>query len=204
MTIYDHALALARVVADHAPLLGATLAGPAGGQVGALIAQAFGTRDDPEAMLAAITRDPEATAKLRAIETTHQAALARMHLEAETAALREVNATMRAELEADDKFRGRWRPTFGYVMAGAFGLQIIATSAATLAGAFIHPQHAGEILNAVAEHTAAQTAIWTVALGVLGVQAYRRSGDKRAAMGHPEPSLVARILGEPDPGARHD
>lgn len=193
MSWQDKAETVARAVADHAPLLGSALLGPAGATAGSLIASVFGTGNDPDQIAAAIAQDPQAGIKLRQIEADHRKEITRLYFEAETARIQEVNATMRAELETDDKYRGRWRPTFGYVMAASFGLQVTANVAAIGAAAFVHPEHAGTILNAVADLANAQTAIWSVGLGVLGVQAYRRSGDKRAAMGHPQPGLLDRI-----------
>jgi len=184
---------LGHQVADYAPLLGAALAGGAGKAVGSIVAQAFGSSSDPGEISQAIAQDPQAAIKLRQIEADNRATLTRLHLEAETARQAEVNKTMRAELAAEDSYRGRWRPTFGYVMAGSFGLQVIANVAAVVAAAFVHPAEAGKILGAVADLAAAQTTIWGVALSVLGVQAYRRSGDKRAAMGIPQPTLLERI-----------
>ena len=45
--------------------------------------------------------------------------------EAQTA-WREVNATLRAETRAEDAYVRRWRPTFGYAVTAAWGLQMAA------------------------------------------------------------------------------
>lgn len=57
-----------RAVADAAPILGSLAAGPAGGAVGALIAQRLGTAADPEAVLEAMKSDPDALLKIRQLE----------------------------------------------------------------------------------------------------------------------------------------
>lgn len=57
-----------RAVADAAPILGSLAAGPAGGAVGALIAQKLGTASDPEAVLEAMKADPEALLKIKQLE----------------------------------------------------------------------------------------------------------------------------------------
>lgn len=61
------------VISVGAPLLGGALFGPAGAAVGSIIAGKFGVSPDatPDQVLTAINGDPDATLKLREIETTH-------------------------------------------------------------------------------------------------------------------------------------
>ena len=102
--------------------------------------------------------------------------------EAETA-LREVNATMRAETGAGDAYVRRWRPTFGYAVTAAWALQMAAIAWAVVA----HPSEAPAILAAAAS----LSAMWGVALAVLGVAVHERSRDKALAAGQPGSGLAS-------------
>jgi hypothetical protein len=105
-----------------------------------------------------------------------------MTLEAETARLAQINQTMRAELQAEDPFRARWRPTFGYAAALTWTAQVGGTVYAIVA----NPEFAAEIINAVT----ALTPMWSVALAVLGVSIRQRSRDKELAAGRQPSGLL--------------
>ena len=117
--------------------------------------------------LAAANRRIEAAARSREAET----------------ALRAVNATMRAETRAEDAYVRRWRPTFGYAVTAAWAVQTGAIAWAVVA----RPAEAPAILAAAAS----LSAMWGVALAVLGVAAHDRSRDKALAAGQPAPGLAA-------------
>ena len=68
--------ALGKQITRAAPALGGALGGPAGAAVGGLIAHAFGTEPEPDAIARAIAADPEAAVKLREIELRHAETLA--------------------------------------------------------------------------------------------------------------------------------
>jgi hypothetical protein len=91
--------------------------------------------------------------------------------ELENARLAEVNQTMRAEANSEDPWVRRWRPMFGYSIAFAWTVQMLAVSAAIL----LAPHTAPALLMALGEGTALQ---WSIALAVLGVGIYSRSRDK--------------------------
>lgn len=64
------------IVSKYAPLLGASLGGPAGGVIGSLISVAFGGNSkQPDDLMRRITSDPEAELKLRDLEYKHQESL---------------------------------------------------------------------------------------------------------------------------------
>lgn len=64
---------LISLVSKSAPLLGAALAGPFGGTVGALIAAEFGGKSSvPEELLNLVGKDAESDAKLKQIEASNQ------------------------------------------------------------------------------------------------------------------------------------
>ena len=120
----------------------------------------------PEA-LAAASRRIEAEARSREAET----------------AWREVNATMRAETRAEDAYVRRWRPTFGYAVTAAWALQMAAIAWAVIA----HPLDAPAIFAGAAS----LSAMWGVALAVLGIAVHERSRDKALAAGQPAPGLAS-------------
>ncbi|WP_241085752.1 hypothetical protein [Candidatus Vondammii sp. HM_W22] len=92
---------ISNAVAKAAPLVGTLLGGPAGAAVGGLVASALGTEADPAAITTAL-QDPAALERIRKLEQDNQTDLTRMHLEAETTRLAEVNQTIRAEAASHD------------------------------------------------------------------------------------------------------
>ena len=172
-------------VAKAAPLLGGALGGPAGGAVGGLIASALGVEEKPDAIAKALESDPQAIIKLQELQKTHQRELERMHLEAETARLSEINKTMRAEVTANDGYVRRWRPTFGYMVALTWLLQSVAIAWAMVA----EPAEAASLINAVT----ALTPMWGIALSILGINITSRSRDKRVAKGQDGRGLLEKL-----------
>jgi phosphoglycerate-specific signal transduction histidine kinase len=87
--------------------------------------------------------------------TIEQTTEANRHIERlismETEKLREINASLRTEIESQDPYVRRMRPTFGYLMAFTWAAQMFAV------------------------------AIWAVGLSVLGIYVYKRSEDKKLA-----------------------
>jgi hypothetical protein len=126
-----------------------------------------------------------------------QIAEAHRHLEAMAAAdgenyraaLAEVNATARIEAQSEDPYVRRMRPTFGYVMALTWAVQMAAVAWAIVTA----PKEAAQVVEALG----ALSLMWSVGLSVLGVYVYKRSSDKAlAAGGAPEGAFgaLARIL----------
>lgn len=182
------------IVAKAAPVLGTVLGGPAGGAIGAVVASALGVEAEPEAVDEAIKADPQAVLKLKELEATHQHELNVAAIQAETARLAEINATMRAEYAANDAYVRRWRPTFGYMVAATWGLQTAAIAVAIIWGAIISPEYAGETIGAVTTLAGALSAQWGVALAVLGINVTSRSSDKALAAGQPRsPGIIAAV-----------
>lgn len=172
-------------VAAAAPLLGGALGGPAGGAIGGLIASALGVENKPDAVAQALKTDPQAAFKLQELERTHQRELERMHLEAETARLSEINQTMRTEASANDGYVRRWRPTFGYMVALTWMIQSIAIAWAMVA----EPEEAANLINAVT----ALTPMWGIALSILGINITSRSRDKRVKQGQDGRGLLDKL-----------
>lgn len=177
---------LAADVSKFAPAIGGALGGPAGGAVGTVLASVFGAENNAQAVSEAIQADPQAAAKLKAAEMDHAAEMRRMVLEAETSRLGEINKTMRAELATDGKYKTWWRPTFGYLAAGTWTIQGLAIVYAIIA----QPAEAPRIIEAIA----GLGMMWSVALGVLGVQINARSKDKQTATGQAPQGLLSKFL----------
>lgn len=182
------------IVAKAAPLVGSLLGGPAGGAAGALVAKALGTEATPEATAAALQANPEVLERVRTLELENERELTRMHLEAETARLTEVNKTMRAEAASNDGFARRWRPFFGYSVAVAWVVQAFGIIGACLYAAIASPTEAGPIITAVGNMVSALGMQWAVALSVLGVNVAKRSQDKQVAAGQkPDAGLLGAL-----------
>lgn len=59
---------IGRVVAKHAPVVGAALGGPGGAAIGSLVSSALGVDPEPGKVAAAIQADPQAALKLAELE----------------------------------------------------------------------------------------------------------------------------------------
>jgi len=177
---------VAAAVGEAAPVVGGLLGGPAGSAAGRLVASALGVEDDPDAVRRALAKDPEALAKIQALEQEHVRELRRMTLEAESTRLAQVNRTIRAEVTSEDAYVRRWRPTFGYAVALAWTVQMGGLTYAVV----MTPEFAAEILNAITN----MSVIWGVALSVLGINVAKRSQDKAVQAGQlPRPGLLDRL-----------
>ena len=85
--------------------------------------------------------------------------------------IEQINKSLRTEILSQDKYVRRMRPTFGYIMAISWFIQItiIAISVIT------NPKTSGEIIRSFAE----LSMMWSVGLSVLGVYVYKRSSEKK-------------------------
>jgi hypothetical protein len=99
--------------------------------------------------------------------------------------IREVNATIRAEAGSEDPYVRRMRPTFGYVMAATWALQMAAVAWVIVAA----PKDAAQVVEALG----ALSLMWSVGLSVLGVYVYKRSADKAIAAGQEPGSAIAAL-----------
>jgi hypothetical protein len=144
---------------------------------------ALGGLDHPVAKGAAEALAAVDEAVSRRDITPEQVAEANRHTERMSAlaagldrtALRQINATFRAELATEDPYVRRWRPTFGYAVALAW----LATMAACAWAVVSTPAQAPAIIAALVN----TSPIWAVALGVLGVSVVKRSQDKQGRPG---------------------
>ena len=88
----------------------------------------------------------------------------------ETKRLEGINQTMRSEVVSSDAYVRRMRPTFGYIMAATWAVQMGAIAYTIIKV----PAKASEIITSMAS----MTTIWSVGLAVLGVYVYKRSQEK--------------------------
>jgi hypothetical protein len=191
-------------IGKAAPLVGSLLGGRAGETVGAMVASVLGVEARPDAVEAALASNPDALLRLRDMEMNHQRELVALQaqasateLQAESARLAEINATMRAEAASDDAYVRRWRPTFGYAVALTWTLTTLGIVYAIVA----EPkslQHLADVMSAL-------TIMWGTALAVLGVQVQARSTDKQVAAGVTPPpgllgALASRVAGRAGTG----
>lgn len=115
------------VLGGAAPLIGSLVGGPAGGALGTLISGALGVEDSPDAVEAALKGNPEALAKIKALEITHKTELEKMALEDTRVRLADTQDARRAEIE---RTKAGGSNKFMYtlatiVVAGFFG--VVAT-----------------------------------------------------------------------------
>jgi len=175
-----------------------------------LVGGALGKIDNPIAKTASSALADVGTAIGKKEITPEQLAEGHRHIEAMDktesedfqTALREVNATIRAEAQSDDAFTRRWRPFFGYVTAVTWGLQATAIAFA-IVWATLNAEQSSAIFAGLAALMGAMTVMWGIALSVLGVQVVQRSRDKAVAAGAAPPTfiemLMARKTAEPEP-----
>ena len=187
--------AVARLVGSAAPILGSILAGPLGGAAGSIIASVLGVEARPGAVLDALNKSEDRDVVLRRIEEDHRNELIKLQLEAETARLREVNTTMRAELTSGEWFQKAWRPLWGFLSAfGWFGI-VAATVWSMLTAAD------AAMLTALSGLLGSMTVVFAVPGAIVGVTAWGRSNEKIALSSGDAPktitgALIERISGK--------
>lgn len=101
----------------------------------------------------------------------HAEEMARINLKQYEASLLQVNETLRTEILSQDQYVRRMRPTFGYLMAITWALQMGGLSYVIV----FHTEKAAQLMHGMAS----LSTIWAVGLSVLGVYIYKRSSDKQ-------------------------
>ena len=101
----------------------------------------------------------------------HAEAMATINLKEYETSLEQINASIRAEVSSEDKYVRRMRPTFGYLMAITWALQMGGLSYVIV----FHTEKAAQLMHGMAS----LSTIWAVGLSVLGVYIYKRSEDKK-------------------------
>jgi Holin of 3TMs, for gene-transfer release len=124
---------LAAVVGKTAPLLGTLIGGPAGAAIGGIVASVLGCANTPDAVSQAIAVNPDAAVKLAQIESDERVRLQQLALahadnqiQADTAQLQAVNATMQVETKGEHWPTYTWRPFNGFIVGVmAFGCYFV-------------------------------------------------------------------------------
>ncbi|HPQ50311.1 MAG: ribokinase [Alphaproteobacteria bacterium] len=83
----------------------------------------------------------------------------------------QVNESLRAEISSNDPYVRRMRPTFGYIIALTWGVQMMSLAYVVV----FDTAQASIVIDAVAE----LGTIWAVGLSVLGIYVYKRSEEKK-------------------------
>ena len=113
----------------------------------------------------------------------HMEKMQELENELDKQTLSEIHQTIRQELNAEDKFVRFWRPAFGYSVALAWLLTIGTVCYVVLAG---YP-NAENIIAALVE----TTSLWSVALGVLGLQVVKTSQEKQ---NRPKEGMISKLI----------
>jgi hypothetical protein len=145
------------------------------------VGKALTGKEEPAAIAEALKANPELLAQFQRMAT--EVVIAEMN--EETKRLAETNATMRAEIASNDPFVRRARPAFLYAMALTWTLQMIGLMVAIA----LNPQQGAALITAAA----GLTAMWSVALAVVGVYVKGRSDEKKVAAGKDAPSMLESI-----------
>lgn len=122
---------------------------------------------DLQGALAGGLISPEAMAEAN----RHAEEMAKIEADKYSAALESVNATARTEVASDDAYVRRMRPTFGYLMAITWAVQMLGLAYVVI----FKTEMAHVVINAMAS----LSTIWGIGLSVLGVYIYKRSEDKK-------------------------
>ena len=101
----------------------------------------------------------------------HAEALAAMKSKEYETAVTEINQSLRIEAGSDDMYVRRMRPTFGYLMAISWAVQMLGLAYVVV----FETEKAPAIFN----NMESLSTIWAVGLSVLGVYVYKRSEEKK-------------------------
>lgn len=86
-----------KFIGGAAPVVGTLLGGPAGAAVGALVSQALGTTNDPDAVNAALANNPDAMVKIQELQTNAKVQLQQLAVSLETTRIQAEGAQYAAE-----------------------------------------------------------------------------------------------------------
>lgn len=105
----------------------------------------------------------------------HAEAIAAMQSEEVRTAYQQINESLRAEIASEDKFVRRMRPTFGYLMAATWAVQMCGLAYVMI----FRTEQAAQVLGALES----LVVIWAMGLSVLGIYVYKRSEEKKGFAG---------------------
>lgn len=96
---------IGKALGTSAPVIGTLLGGPAGGAVGALVASALGTSNDPDSVSAALAASPDALAKVQELQINAKVQLQQLTVQAEQNRLQAESAQFASEVADRDSAR---------------------------------------------------------------------------------------------------
>lgn len=119
----------------------------------------------------------------------HAEAIAALRAEENKTAYQQINESLRAEIASEDPYIRRMRPTFGYLMAASWAVQMVAV-------AYIMVFRVDD-LPSVLMAMDSLVALWAMGLSVLGIYVYKRSEEKKSVFqGFGLPILQEKVIGE--------
>ena len=89
-----------------------------------------------------------------------------------------VNETMRVESQSSSRFVSWWRPFFGYCVAISWFVQMTGLTFVFCYMAIKQPSLLSVVIGQFALLAGSLTALWGIALAVLGISVHKRSKDK--------------------------
>ncbi|MEQ8346170.1 MAG: 3TM-type holin [Sneathiellaceae bacterium] len=175
-----------------APQLGRWIAGEGGEKVARQVvgvAQAVTGQDSPEAAQAALRADPVLVIEMQRHLKDVELAL----YKAETERLDIVNRTMQIEVASSDWYVRRWRPTMGYALTATWVLSVLMIVSTVLYSVIDEPGMAAVVIDAIAGLVSALSVMMGFALTVLGINAAKRSEDKKVLAGMQPVGIVEAL-----------
>jgi len=186
-------LTILGALTDVVPSLVHAFAGDKAGEVADKTADVVKTitgQSDPQKAVDAIKADPKLQLEFQ--KAMQPVLLA--HFQAETQRLQTVNETMRAEYASKDAYVRRARPTYLYLMAVTWFIQMTAFSFVLGYTMIEAPDKLPQIITALTSIFGALFGLWGIALSVVGVYVKKRSDDKQLAAGKtPAPGIMAAL-----------
>lgn len=104
----------------------------------------------------------------------HVEAMEKLSMEGNTNVLQEINKSLRAEVQSEDRYVRRMRPTFGYLLAVTWTAQMLALAYVIV----FKTSQSGQIIASMES----MGMIWTIGLSVLGIYVYKRSDEKKKGL----------------------
>jgi ABC-type multidrug transport system fused ATPase/permease subunit len=155
------------------PLLGTLLPIPGGAALGTALASAIGSSSaKPEDILATLTQNADAVAKAKQFEAQHQEEMLKIVLDAATAQVQAVNATMQGESKSEHWPQWFWRPFWGMISGAAF-LVVCIFVCLLLYQAIVNKDAAA--IGSIPVVIGAFTTLFAVPGAILGITAWGRN-----------------------------
>ncbi len=175
-----------QVIGLGAPMLGTALGGPFGAIAGRILAEVLG----------AATKTPEDVSKILPVTPPEKfveaealwAEAIRAEANAQSAAIAETQATIRAEATTDDPLQRWWRPIYAIELTLECG---------ALWMVLVHAlwNNSAQTLNALVGATALLATYWAFRFGVLGVYISGRTREKVSAVtGRDAPGAIGGLI----------